>query len=170
MNWWCIKPPGILTFRCCLLATGYLLLIWSNMAKATYDDVNLILRLYDMRREEKLRAARTWFVTNFKPKTFAEMNALCGPGTEANPLFRQAISYWDMVASFVTAGVLNEELFFQSNRELLLFWLRIKPVVNEVRTTLKDPHAWKNLETVGESFAKHLGPEILAAFAARIGA
>jgi hypothetical protein len=137
------------------------------MSKATYDDVTLILRLYEIRREEKLRAARAWFVTNFKPKTFAEMNALCGPGTEANPLFRQAISYWDMVASFVTSGVLNEELLFQNTRELLLFWLRLKPVVNEARATVKEPDAWRNLETVGEAFAKYLGPQVLAAFTAR---
>jgi hypothetical protein len=122
-----------------------------------------------MRREEKLRAARTWFVTNFKPKTMADVTALAGPGTDANASFRQAISYWDMVASFITAGVLNEELFFQSHRELLLFWIRMKPVINEVRTAYKDPNAWKNLETVAESYAKYMGPEVYEAFAARVG-
>jgi hypothetical protein len=139
------------------------------MPKATYDDVNLILRLYDMRREEKLRAARTWYVTNFKPKSMAEMAAIAGPGTDGNASFRQAISYWEMVASFVTAGVLNEELLFQNTRELLLFWLRIKPVVKEVREAFKDPTAWKNLETVAGAFEKYLGPEIYEAFAARMG-
>ena len=138
------------------------------MAKATYDDVNLILRLYDMRREEKLRAARAWFVANFKPKNMAEMNALCGPGTEANASFRQAISYWEMVASFVTAGVLNEELLFDNTRELLLFWIRLKPVVKDIRAAFKDPNAWKNLETVGESYARYMGQEAYEAFAARI--
>jgi hypothetical protein len=138
------------------------------MAKATYDDVNLILRLYDMRREEKLRAARAWFVANFKPKNMAEMNALCGPGTEANASFRQAISYWDMVASFVTSGVLNEDLLFQNTRELLLFWIRMKPVIAEIRLVLKEPNAWKNLEIVGEMFAQYLGPDVLAAFSSRV--
>jgi hypothetical protein len=138
------------------------------MSKATYDDVNLILRLYDMRREEKLRAARTWFVTNFKPKNMEEMAKLAGPGSDGNANFRQAISYWEMVASFVTAGVLNEELLFQNTRELLLFWLRIKPVVKEVREVQKDPNAWKNLETVAESYAKYMGPEAFEAFAARM--
>jgi hypothetical protein len=137
------------------------------MNQATYEDVNLILRLYEIRREEKLRAARLWYVTNFKPKTLADMNALCGPGTEANPLFRQALSYWDMVASFITAGVLNEELFFQSNRELLFFWIRLKPVIEEVRTVF-GPKAYKNLETVAESYAKYLGPETYEGFAARV--
>jgi len=138
------------------------------MSKATYDDVNLLLRLYDMRREDKLRAARTWFVTNFKPKNMDEMAKLAGPGTDGNANFRQAISYWEMVASFVTAGVLNEELLFQNTRELLVFWLRIKPVVKEVREVQKDPNAWKNLEIVAEAFAKYMGPEAYEAFAARI--
>jgi hypothetical protein len=138
------------------------------MPQATYDDVNLILRLYDMRREEKLRAARSWFVTNFKPKTMADVTALAAPGTDANAQFRQAVSYWDMVASFVTAGVLNQELFFQSNRELLLFWVRMKPIVKEVREAFKDPNAWKNLETVAEAYAAYMGPEGYNAFAARI--
>jgi hypothetical protein len=140
------------------------------MSKATYDDVNLILRLYEIRREDKLREARAWFVANFKAKTAQEVMALCPPGSDANALFRQSVSYWDMVASFVTSGVLNEELFFQNTRELLLFWLRLKPVANELRAAFKDPNAWKNLETVGEAFCKHAGPETLAAFAARVGA
>jgi hypothetical protein len=138
------------------------------MSKATYDDVNLLLRLYDMRREDKLRAARTWFVTNFKPKNMEEMAKLAGPGSDGNANFRQAISYWEMVASFVTAGVLNEELLFQNTRELLLVWLRIKPVVQQVREAQKDPNAWKNLETVAEAFAKYMGPETFEAFAARM--
>lgn len=138
------------------------------MSKATYDDVKLIIHLYELRREEKLRAARIWFVANFKPKTMADVTALAAPGTEANANFRQAISYWEMVASFVTAGVLNEELLFQNTRELLLFWLRMKPIAKEARIAYKDPNAWKNLETVAEAYAKYLGQETFEAFAARV--
>src|SRR6202035_3080624 len=117
---------------------------------------------------EKLRAARNWYVANFKPKTAEEMFALAGPGTGGNASFRQAVSYWDMVASFVTSGVLNEELFFQSHREIVLFWLRLKPVVEEVRKAYNDPNAWRNLQTVAEAYVKHLGPEVYEAFAARV--
>ena len=63
-----------------------------------------------------------------------------------------------MVASFVTAGVLNEELLFQNTRELLLFWIRMKPVVNDIRAAYKDPNAWKNLETVAEMLQPIHGP------------
>lgn len=137
------------------------------MSKATYDDVNLILRLYDIRREEKLRAARVWFVANFKPKNKAEYLKLIET-PEANAAFRQSVSYWEMAASFITAGVLNQEVFFQSNRELLLFWLRLKPIAAEARAFQKDPNVWKNLETVAEAYAKYMGPDVFEAFAARV--
>jgi hypothetical protein len=142
------------------------------MSKATYDDVTLILRLYELRREEKMRAARNWFVANFKVKSMAEYQQLCPPGSEANAFARQVTSYWDMVASFVTSGVLSEELLFQSNRELLLTWMRIQPVVEDARAAFKDPGYMKNLETVASSYIEYLNkanPETVAAFKARVG-
>lgn len=142
------------------------------MGQATYDDVNLILRLYDLRRETKLRAARAWFTANFKPKTLAELQELCPPGSEHNASMRQVITYWDMAASFVNAGVLNEELFFQNNRELLLVWLRVQRVIEDVRASFKDPAYWKNLEILGNAFAEYLkrtSPGTYEAFSARVG-
>lgn len=142
------------------------------MSKATYDDVNLILRLYEIRREEKMRAARAWFVANFKCKTLAEFNQVCPPGSDSNAMARQVISYWEMVASFVTAGVLNEELLFQNARELLVTYIRVQPYLEEARKTFKDPEYLKNLETVGKAFAEYLNranPETVQAFRARVG-
>jgi hypothetical protein len=138
------------------------------MAQATYDDVNLILRLYDLRREETLRAARTWFVKHCRVKTFAELNELCPMGSDTNAYFRQAVSYWDMAASFVTAGVLNQTLFFESNRELLFFWIRLQPVIGEIRAAYSDPNYLKNLEKVGTAYAEHLGPKVYESYAARV--
>ena len=43
------------------------------MGQVSYDEVNLMLRLYDMRREPRLRQARAWFVENFHPKSAEEM-------------------------------------------------------------------------------------------------
>jgi hypothetical protein len=139
---------------------------------ATYDDVNLMLRLYDMRREEKMRTARGWFVASFKPKSMAEFNHLCPPGSEQNAMARQVTSYWDMVASFIHSGVLNQELFFQSNRELLVVWVRLQPIVEEVRAAFKDPSYMKNLEGVGKAYIEFLNkmdPETFPAFRARVG-
>jgi hypothetical protein len=143
------------------------------MSKATYDDVTLILKLYELRREDKMREARSWFVGNFKCKTMAEFGELCPPGSDANAMVRQVTSYWDMAASFITSGVLSDELFFQSNRELLLVWLRVEPILADFRAAFKDPNYLKNLETIAKSYTEFLnktsGPDAFAGFKARVG-
>lgn len=138
---------------------------------ATYDDANLILRLYDMRREERMRDARAWFTANFHASTMDELQKLCPPGSKENASYRQVTSYWEMAASFIKAGVLNEDLFYESNRELLLVWVRIAKLVPHIREANKDPFAFKNLETVAQSFIEWMdkrAPGSYAAFAERI--
>ena len=89
-------------------------------ARATYDHATLILQLYEMRREERMRKARARFVASFRPKTLDELAAVCPPGSDESASYRMVVTYWEMVASFITANVLDQELFFQSGRELLL--------------------------------------------------
>jgi hypothetical protein len=99
------------------------------VSRPTYDDANLILRLYDMRREERMRKARAWFTANFKVKTWEELQKLAPGGSDENASYRMVVTYWDMVGSFITSGVLNKELFFESGRELLLVWERMRDVL-----------------------------------------
>jgi hypothetical protein len=142
------------------------------MPQSTYDDANLILRLYELRREDKMRAARNWFVANFRCKSMAAMGELCPPGTEANAYFRQVASYWDMAGSFVNTGVLNADLFFMNTREILLVWERVKPIHAEMRGAFKDPGYLGNLEKAGQACAEYLirtsGQEAYEAFVKRI--
>src|SRR4029453_6672198 len=91
-------------------------------SRATYDDARLILDLYEMRREERLRKARAWFVASFKPKSATDLAALCPRGSDENASYRMVTTYWEMVASFLTSGVLNKELFYQSGGERVLVW------------------------------------------------
>ena len=125
------------------------------MSKPTYDDANLILRLYEMRREDRMRRARAWFTGHFKVKTWDDLQKLAPGGSDENASYRMVVTYWDMVGSFVTSGVLNKELFFQSGRELLLVWERMRDVMPEIRAQYKDPHLWAHLEAVGNEFAEH---------------
>ena len=120
--------------------------------KATYDDVTLILQLYDMRREPRLREARRWFTASFKPKSYEELTALCPPGSEPNASYRMVTTYWEMVASFLTSGVLNSELFYQSGRELLFVWERTRDIVPAIRETMTNPRELKNLEEAATTF------------------
>ncbi len=139
--------------------------------RPSYDDANLILRLYELRREERLRRARAWFTASFNAKSWDELQRLAPGGSDENASYRMVVTYWDMVASFITSGVLHRELFFQSGRELLLVWERLKLVLPEVRAQYRDPHLWAHLETVGNEFAAHFqsrGADGYEAFLKRI--
>jgi len=141
--------------------------------RATFDDVNLILKLYEMRREPRMREARLWFASNLKAKTLPELTALCPPGSEANASYRMVTSYWEMVASFITDGVLNAELFYKSGRELLFVYARLRHVLPEVREKLANPGELKNLEIAALAYIKWWNdqqPGAFEAFCARIGA
>ena len=118
---------------------------------ATYDDANLLLRLYELRREEKLRAARDWFAKNFHASTLEEMQKLCPMGSQENAYIRMVTGYWDMAASFVTSGVLHQELFAQSSREMLFVWIRISDIIPAWREVSKNPDIVKNMETVADA-------------------
>lgn len=140
---------------------------------STYDDANLILRLYELRREERMRAARKWFMEHFGPETLSEFRELCPAGSDTNAFFRQVSSYYEMVASFITSGVLNEELYFQSGGEMFLVYIRIEPFLEELRTAFRNPGAYRNLETVAKRYADYINrndPEAASAFRARMRA
>ena len=123
--------------------------------RPTYDDVNLILRLYELRREDRMRKARAWFAANFKARTWDELQKIAPPGSDENASYRMVVTYWEMVASFVTGGILHKELFFQSGRELLLVWERINDVLLPIREKHKDPLLYQHLEAVGTEFATY---------------
>lgn len=123
--------------------------------RPTYDDATLILKLYDMRRDDRMRKARAWFTAQFKVKSWDDLQKLAPVGTDENASYRMVVTYWDMVASFITSGVLHEELFFQSGREMLLVWERVKDVLPDIRRQYKDPQLWGHLETVGTQFAAY---------------
>lgn len=132
--------------------------------QATYDDANLCLRLYELRREETMRKARQWFAT-FSAKTPADLPA---PGTPENAYLRMVTSYWDMAATFVTSGVLNEDLFMQTNGELTFVWEKVRELVPQVRVQNKNPNYLKNLETVGNAAIKRMPAEAYQQFSSMI--
>ena len=142
-------------------------------ACATYDDVNLMLRLYEIRREERMRDARRWYAKDFKPKTLADFDKLCPPGSVENESYRMVTSYWEMTASFVATGVLSKAVFFESGRELLFAYERLRPILGAMRERNKDRRYFLNMEKVSEDFIawyEEQAPGAHEAFAARIGA
>ena len=124
--------------------------------QATYDDANLILKLYDLRREPRLRDARKWFGSAPQFQSRDEWMKLCPPGSEENASYRMVVTYWEMVSSLVTSGVLNAELLYASNTEMLFVWEKIRILLPEVRAAQKNPMLYRNLEQVANEFLDHM--------------
>ena len=114
---------------------------------ATYQDADLLLKLYDMRREERLRAARAWFTREFSAGSFAEAVEKYPPGSDHNAYFRMVGTYWDMAASMIVRGILHEDLFFENGpTEMLLTWEKLKAFIEDLRRLRSNPTLYRNLE------------------------
>jgi len=119
--------------------------------KPTVADAQLILQLYDLRREAEMRKARNWWVVDFFPESAEDIQKVSGAlGSQENNWFRQVLGYWGMAASFVLQGVLNEELFLQPafSGEMFLIFAKVQPLLKEWREKLGDPQIIRNIELV----------------------
>jgi hypothetical protein len=135
--------------------------------QATYDDANLLLRLYELRREETMRKARQW-LASFSATNPEHIQKLADRGSQENAYFRMVTSYWDMAASFVTSGVLNEDLFLQNNGELLFVWEKSRAAIEQSRSLMKNPNYMKNLETLAQAAVKRMAPENYESWSAMV--
>ena len=110
-----------------------------------HEDADLILKLYDLRRETVMREARNWLFT-FNPTGIQDvMEVMMG---EHSGHFRMVISYWDMACAMVVNGAIDEELFNQTNGEHMFVYMKVEPVLQEIRAMFDNPEFLKNLETV----------------------
>ncbi len=120
------------------------------MVQPTYDDANLLLRLYEIRREEKMRQARHWFLFEFTPASWSDIRERYFTGEAHDNYVRMVGTYWDMVCALVKQGVLNKELFYSTNSEHLTVWSKIKPWVEEARQERQKPLLYRTLEDIAE--------------------
>lgn len=102
---------------------------------ATAQDADLIIKLYDLRREETLRRARNFMFFEFFPQSADDVKALFSNPelAQQNAYYRQASSYWDMVAAMVNHGTIDKDLFFDTNGEFFAIWAKIGDFVPELR-------------------------------------
>lgn len=117
--------------------------------KPTAEDAKIVMRLYDLRRENEMRKARAWYA-GWWPRSTDEIvqmvNAPANP--QENAWFRQVNGYWDMAASLVARGTLNEDLFFDSGGEMWFTLAKLQPFLKEVRQKAGIPHAFVRVEKV----------------------
>jgi hypothetical protein len=124
-------------------------------ATASPTDAEIILKLYDLRRESEMRKARNFCSMEFLPRTWEEyQRVVFAFETNENRHLRQVLSYWDMACSLVLAGALNEHLFFLNNGEMFALYARIKPYLKQTREAFNMPEFAANIERVIEGSAE----------------
>jgi hypothetical protein len=116
------------------------------MGEVTNEQVNLMLRLYEDRREPRLREARDWFSANFHVKTAEDLTRVCPPGSQGNVYMRMVLGYWEMVASIVNRGLIDEDFFFENTGEQWAVFEQVKPVLAAWRAMFSSPKFLANLE------------------------
>ncbi|MGC2765395.1 MAG: hypothetical protein WB607_07805 [Candidatus Acidiferrum sp.] len=119
--------------------------------KAGGRDAQLILQLYDLRRETEMRKAREWWATEFWPNNADDfLKVAWAPGTQENKWLRQVAGYWGIAASFVLQGALDEDLFLVPGfrGEMFVMFAKVYPFVGELREKLGDPEVFLDIEKV----------------------
>ncbi|HEU5238604.1 MAG TPA: hypothetical protein VFU37_15840 [Pyrinomonadaceae bacterium] len=110
-----------------------------------YEEADLLLKLYDLRREAVMREARNWYFS-FNPTSVQDvMETMVG---DHSGHLRMVISYWDMACALVNNGAIDEDLFNQTNGEHVFIYMKIEPVLQDIRTMFDNPDFLKNLETL----------------------
>ena len=113
------------------------------MRKPTHADAEVLLRLYEIRREPELRRARQWFLTDFKPSGWMEIKLRYLSHTDEDRHFRMTTSYWEMVATLVNNDVLHPGLFFDHTGEDIVTWARCQPWIAEARQDIRPTYLYQ---------------------------
>ncbi|MBI1799755.1 MAG: hypothetical protein HYR73_08720 [Candidatus Eisenbacteria bacterium] len=103
------------------------------MRKPKPADAQLLLQLYEIRRDPELRRARQWFLTDFKPGAWAEIKARYLSHSDEDRWFRMTISYWQMVGTLLHQGVLHPDLFFEHTGEDIVTWEKCRGWIGDAR-------------------------------------
>jgi hypothetical protein len=122
------------------------------MGQVTHEQANLVLRLYELRREPRLREARAWFLAQFEASTPEESLRKYPPRSEENASARMVLSYWEMAAGLSNRGLMDDELFFENSIEGWFVWDKVKALVSLQRAASKNPTYLAQLEKFAQRF------------------
>jgi hypothetical protein len=137
------------------------------MGQATQEQANLLLRLYELRREPRLRQARAWFSSQFEANTPQELLSKYPMGSDENASLRMVLSYWDMAAGMVNRGLIDDEMFFENSVEGWIVWEKMRAIVPAQREAMKNPTYLVHLENFATRFEvwrERIAPGSIEAF------
>ncbi len=120
--------------------------------KPTYEQAQLHLQIFEMRREARLRQARDWFFKNYFADNLDEAMRIAPPGTEAGAFVMMVFSYWEQACAFLNYGLLHEDLFFETSGEFFVVWERVKDSIHEGRERFANKLFLANLEKAANRY------------------
>ncbi len=109
-------------------------------------DVMAILKLYELRGEALMREARAWFFSEFAPRSGRDIVRLMLSGERESAFYRMVASHWEVAASFVNNGGIDERLFQEGNTEHVVVYAKLQPFLAEARELMGEPDYMTNLE------------------------
>ncbi|HEY3039891.1 MAG TPA: hypothetical protein VGJ66_14210 [Pyrinomonadaceae bacterium] len=110
------------------------------------QDALVILKLYELRSEALMRAARAWFFTEFKPQSGRGIVELLLSGEKQSAFYRMVTSHWEVAAALVNNGGIDEKMFLAANSEHLVVFAKLQPFIVEIRETIGEQDYLANLE------------------------
>jgi hypothetical protein len=141
-----------------------------------HHDAELVLKLYEMRREPVMRESRTQLISKFMPTSFEDVLAITKGDHPLNAAFRQCSSFWEMTYAMAKHGVMHADFMMESNGEGLLLFSRIEPWLAQYREHV-NPTGFRNAEWVAtesemgrliaERFRKRMQAQLAAAAATK---
>jgi hypothetical protein len=112
-----------------------------------YHDADLVIRLYELRREAVMRESRNAMASKFWPKSYEDVVAALIPENPLNPAFRQTSTYWEMVYGMAKHGIVNPEYLLESNVEGIFLFAKVHPYLEQIRKDYS-PLAFQNTEWI----------------------
>jgi hypothetical protein len=136
-----------------------------SKAQPDFEDVQLVFKAYELRRESVMRASRAAINAQFWPKQYEDLAAVQAAEHPLNAAFRQVGTYWEMVYGIVKHGIVHPEYFLESNGEGLYFFAKVAPFIERWRQEVS-PMAFRNAEWVSREISE--GRRLFEVFTKRV--
>jgi hypothetical protein len=130
-----------------------------------HHDADLILKIYDLRREPVMRESRSAINSKFWPRSAEEAIAITANDHPLNVAFRQTSGYWEMVYGMARHGIIHADFLVENNGEGLFLFARVEPYLTDFRQA-GSPRSFRNAEWVATSCAS--GKTLMESYRARI--
>jgi hypothetical protein len=130
-----------------------------------HHDADLVLKLYDLRREAVMREFRNAINAKFWPRNADDAVAITAMDHPLNAAFQETSGYWEMVYGMARHGIIHPDFLVENNAEGLFLFARVEPYLSAFRQAAS-PRSFHNAEWVASNCVT--GKMLMEIYRARI--